>query len=121
MSNSIADKAFYMNLITCKFCPNDPHVFQDPRVLQCGSTACLKCIKRDLNGRNELRCPFKKCQGVHSIPNVYELISNSLIETSIDENIEYLTKNLIKNLKQKFQNISSNLKIKFFSKLFFHF
>ena len=100
------DSSFYMNLITCKYYTNDFHIFKEPKVLPCGETACLNCIKRELNSTCELKCPFKKCNSVHVIPNVNELVANSLIENSIDENLEYLTKNLVSNLMKQFSSLS---------------
>jgi hypothetical protein len=99
----------YMNMITCRFSSTNCHILKNPKILPCGFTSCYDCIKSNLQINSQLNCPFEKCKQVHEIDNADNLITNSIIETAIDENMDFLTKNFKNTIQDKLENLTSKL------------
>lgn len=86
-NNNNTNNASLLDLIRCKL--SVPfHVVNDPRLLECGSSACFQCIMSNKNGQNnQLKCPY--CKGVHTIPvDVNKLIVNKNLEGFLRNNNE---------------------------------
>ena len=64
-----------IDLITCKLVLPF-HVLHDPRMLECGTSVCLKCIESRKNSESILSCP--NCNNMHFISNSHSLIINNV-------------------------------------------
>ena len=68
------------------------HVIQDPRLLECGNSACYSCIVTAKDTDKNLKCTM--CNGVHKIP----LDQNKLL---VNKNLQnFLKLNFRQNLTQ---------------------
>jgi hypothetical protein len=74
-------------------------------VLPCGNTACLECIEKSIenSGDGKFKCNFQKCSETHSIYDIKSLKTNVLIENAVKDNLETLTKNVFKKLKESYE------------------
>jgi uncharacterized C2H2 Zn-finger protein len=66
-----------IDLITCKFA-SPTHSYVDPRLLECGASACYSCIVTHKDPDKNVKCPF--CQGVHKITHDSKLIVNKSLQ-----------------------------------------
>ena len=55
----------FLDLVLCKLVAPF-HLVDDPRLLECGSSACFKCIWAAKDNERNLKCSY--CGGVHKIP-----------------------------------------------------
>ena len=87
-----------IDLITCKFVIPF-HVLNDPRLLECGSSACLRCIQECRDTECNLKCP--NCKIIHNTP----VDSNKLI---VNNNLQSFINSYLKVKNDKFQNKLQN-------------
>jgi hypothetical protein len=81
-----------LDLIMCKMVAPF-HVVNDPRLLECGSSACYQCILASKDHDRNLKCPY--CNGLHKIP----IDSNKLL---VNKNLNSFVKFNLKQLNQSF-------------------
>ncbi|RNA23876.1 leucine-rich repeat-containing 45 [Brachionus plicatilis] len=86
-----------IEMIMCKLV-TPFHVINDPRLLECGSSACLDCILSAKDSDRNLKCPY--CNGIHKVPNdTSKLISNKNLQTFLKINFADLNQNFSKQLE----------------------
>lgn len=86
-----------IEMIMCKLV-TPFHVINDPRLLDCGSSACLDCIISIKDSERNLKCPY--CNGIHKIPiDTNKLISNKNLQTFLKINFADLNQNFSKQLE----------------------
>lgn len=74
------------------------HVINDPRLLECGSSACFDCIMTLKDNERNLKCPY--CNTMHKIPlDSNKLISNKNLQTFLKINFADLNQNFSKQLE----------------------
>lgn len=92
------------NIIKCLFCSR---VYEEPKILPCGNSICIKCIE---NLSPEINCKY--CLKQHSIDSPEDLITNqflvSLLKT-LHEQQKSHSYSMYDNLNEDFQ-ITSNFK-----------
>ena len=84
------------DLITCKLVVPF-HVLHDPRMLECGTSVCLKCIESRINSESILSCP--NCNNMHSISNSHSLIVNKNLQSFINSNLKQINENFNNQLE----------------------
>lgn len=85
---------------------NDDHLLNNPKVLPCGFSACLKCLKGSINTVNgKLDC--KCCKQIHIINDPEKLISNVKISNMIKNNINTFTLQLCDKLQLNLSRLQS--------------
>jgi hypothetical protein len=88
-------------IITCQICSR---VYDDPRILPCGETACHECIKS--NGDWFLNCEF--CKQVHQAPDKQGFPPNKQLAKLILTKADNVYRNEIADrLKEKLEKIKS--------------
>jgi hypothetical protein len=97
----------YINVITCSFNRNNRHILKQAKILPCGNTACYNCIRSNIQINNQLICPFDCCKQVHEISNLDFLITNTIVEQAIEDNVHYLKNVLTKELEEKISSLTS--------------
>ncbi|CAF0709214.1 unnamed protein product [Brachionus calyciflorus] len=86
-----------IEMIMCKLV-TPFHVINDPRLLECGSSACLDCIMSIKDNDRNLKCPY--CNNIHKIPvDTSKLISNKNLQTFLKINFADLNQNFNKQLE----------------------
>ena len=99
------------NFFKCQI-PSDEaeaHILKEPRVLPCGYTCCKDCILDELAINNKkFKCNFENCQREHLIVDIEQLGKNHLVAKVLNENINYLSNDLLKKLLIQFQNFIGN-------------
>ena len=86
-----------IEMIMCKLV-TPFHVINDPRLLECGSSACFDCIMSVKDNDRNLKCPY--CNGIHKIPvDNSKLISNKNLQTFLKINFADLNHNFNKQLE----------------------
>jgi hypothetical protein len=95
---------------------NKEHILFDPRVLNCGATACLECIKTELARDDVTKEIFtcSCCGHVHDIRNAGDLPKNTKIEHLMRRDIQLLSQQMVKNFEKSFRECNREL-------LFFYF
>jgi len=74
------------------------HLINEPRMLPCNKTLCLKCILHSIKRENGyIQCPF--CQKKHSIKK--DLRKNMMVERVLDDELESLSAFQLFKLKSK--------------------
>lgn len=73
-----------LNLVMCKL-TTPHHLIQDPRLLECGSSACYQCIISSKDQDRNLKCYY--CNGVHKIP------SDAAGKLVVNKSLEMILKN----------------------------
>jgi hypothetical protein len=101
MTDSSNEFTIY-NLVRCEFNPDDNHIFNDPRSLPCGNSACLSCLEHALDEEGQINC--KLCNEIHNV-NITELPRMLPIERAIETHVVRLTKFILSKSKE----ISNNL------------
>ena len=81
----------------CDF--NQNHLLVNPKLLPCGATSCLKCIRRLEEKKNIISCP--NCKSKHLTS---DLPTNLKIEKLIRNNLVQITQNIVEN----YQNLLLN-------------
>ena len=99
--NDLSEEFTIYNLIRCEFNSEDFHIFNDPRSLPCGNSACFSCIEESVVD-GQLNC--KSCNQVHNVI-IKDLPRLLPLERAIDTHVVRLTKYLVSKSKE----ISSNL------------
>jgi hypothetical protein len=106
-------------------CPLCNQIFEDPRMLSCGNTCCLKCIKGQFNKtKNNYKCECCKNTHEKKEENEYpisKIISNLLEKTKNKISTEFIKldykkeldkfRTTIDVLSDKQQNFKNNLSI----------
>lgn len=87
-----------IEMIMCKLV-TPFHIINDPRLLECGSSACLDCILSVKDTERNLKCPY--CNSIHKIPtDTTKLISNKNLQTFLKLNFSDLNQNFSKQLEE---------------------
>ena len=85
------------------------HILNNPKVLPCGFSACLKCLQKsiDKNGKFDCTC----CSQTHLIQEPEKLISNVKIANMIKNNLKVFTTELVDRLQKIVNSLQSNFLI----------
>jgi hypothetical protein len=83
------------------------HILNNPKVLPCGFSACLKCLTKLLDKNGKLDC--KCCNQSHLINEPDKLISNVKIATMIKNNSKNFTTELVDRLQKIVNSLQSKL------------
>lgn len=74
-----------LELVQCKL-TSPYHVFNDPRLLDCGSSACFQCIMSAKDVESNLKCSY--CNNVHNIPvDVNKITVNKNLQMFLKANL----------------------------------
>ena len=93
----VATNTGLLDLIMCKLVA-PYHVVNDPRMLDCGASACHRCIASCKDAERNLKCPY--CNGVHKIPlDSNKLIVNKNLQSFIKINLKQINDNFSKQLE----------------------
>lgn len=77
-----------LDLLKCKLSTSF-HMVNDPRLLECGATACFQCILHQKDSENKLNCPC--CNNIHCIPsNANKLIVNKNLQAFLSVNLQQI-------------------------------
>ncbi len=96
------------NIVICKASKNHRHIYKNPKVLPCGCTFCFDCIKSVTSNDCCIQCFNSKCNRISKI-DLTNLISNSVIECTIDENLSFLANSLKEKIKFNFNLVKSKI------------
>lgn len=82
------------------------HILNNPKVLPCGFSACLNCLRKllDKNGKFICNC----CHQTHVIEDPDKLISNVKIANMIRNNVKTFTNELTERLQKTVYGLQSN-------------
>ena len=108
MTDSSNEFTIY-NLVRCEFNLDDTHIFNDPRSLPCGNSACLSCLEKVLDEEGHINC--KLCNEIHCV-NIKELPRMLPIERAIDTHVVRLTKFILAKSKEISNNLAGILNFK---------
>jgi uncharacterized C2H2 Zn-finger protein len=87
----------FLDLIMCKLVAPF-HVVNDPRLLECGSSACYQCIVSTRDSERNLKCPY--CNNVHKIPaDANKLIVNKNLQNFLKINLKQINQSFSKHLE----------------------
>ena len=87
----------FLDLIMCKLVAPF-HVVNDPRLLECGSSACYQCIVSTRDSERNLKCPY--CNNVHKIPaDANKLIVNKNLQNFLKVNLKQINQSFSKHLE----------------------
>ena len=79
------------------------HVVNEPRMLDCGSSACFQCIVTSRDAERNIKCPY--CSNVHKIPaDASKLIVNKNLQNFLKINFRQ-----INQLEDSMLSIDRNL------------
>jgi hypothetical protein len=84
-----------LDLIMCKMVAPF-HVVNDPRLLECGSSACYQCIMSSKDQDRNLKCPY--CNNVHKI-DANKLIINKNLNQFLKLNFRQINQSFSKQLE----------------------
>lgn len=84
-----------LDLIMCKLAAPF-HVVKDPRLLDCGSTACYQCIISTKDQDRNLKCPY--CNDIHKIDS-NRLLINKNLNNFLKFNLRQINQNFSKQLE----------------------
>jgi hypothetical protein len=86
-----------LDLIMCKLVA-PYHVVNDPRMLECGSSACYQCIISSKDNERNIKCPY--CNGVHKVPaDSNKLVVNKNLQNFLKINYRHMNQNFSKQLE----------------------
>jgi hypothetical protein len=93
-----------LDVVLCKL--NTPyHIINDPRLLDCGHSACLQCIIQMKDTDKNLKCIY--CNSIHKIPlDTSKLTVNKNLQTFIKYNFK---QNLNQNFLKQFEDSMTSL------------
>lgn len=92
--------------LKCRLDPSDVHFFFEPKRLPCNQTACLECIRKQLNpDSNILKCSL--CSSDHKIDRLDDLVDNHEASNEINLNWNDISLLLVKKLDNQVENLSS--------------
>ena len=94
------------DFLLCKLNPNNIHILDEPRVLPCGSTVCLKCIKLHINNDIFGNC---LCKNEHQMKDVDSLPKNVLIEGILLVNEKVGGGKMVENFKSTIDEFEGKL------------
>lgn len=84
VSSSNNDNSGLYDLIRCKL-GTSHHIIVDPRLLECGASACAECIMLNKDSENKLKCPY--CNNLHDLPfDLNKLVVNKNLEGFLKNN-----------------------------------
>lgn len=101
-------------LIICKLV-TPYHIINDPRMLECGHSACANCIVSigKQAGGSPVKCPY--CQQMHKLPvDVNKLITNKNLQTFLKFNLAQINQNFTKQLEDSMLVLERKLSIDMF-------
>ena len=82
------NNADLLDLVQCKMI-SPYHVMNDPRLLECGSSACFQCIISKKDADSNLKCPY--CSNVHNIPlDRNKIIMNKNLQSFLKSNLRQI-------------------------------
>lgn len=85
------------DLIICKLVA-PYHIINDPRLLECGHSACANCIVSLGKQHQAVKCPY--CQLAHKLPtDPAKLIVNRNLQTFLKLNLAQMNQNFTKQLE----------------------
>ena len=95
--NSSNSNTALLDLITCKLVAPF-HVVNDPRMLDCGSSACFSCIMSSKDSERNLKCPY--CNKIHTIPmDTSKIVANKNLQNFLKINFRQLNQGFSKQLE----------------------
>lgn len=93
----------YNHLLVCRYNPRNTHLIEQPKVLPCGNTVCLKCIVTNLQDTRQLNCLC--CGRVHQINDHKQLPTNNIVDNLIKMNIKSANDTIIKKFKLQHEEL----------------
>lgn len=111
-SNAQLQNSSLFEMVLCRLQSHTPqcHILNEPRILDCGHSACLGCILAAKDADKNLKCPY--CNGVHKIPaDPNKLLVNKNLQTFIKYNIRTTMNQL--TIKQNDESLMSYEGIEF--------
>lgn len=95
-----------IDLVICKLV-SPYHIINDPRLLDCGASACYNCILGVAKEGQAVKCPY--CQQMHKLPNdPNKLASNRNLQTFLKINLSQLNQNFTKQLEDSMFALERN-------------
>lgn len=86
-----------LDLIMCKLVAPF-HVVNDPRLLECGSSACFQCIMSSKDSERNLKCPY--CNNIHKIPiDLNKIVVNKNLQNFLKINFRQINQSFSKQLE----------------------
>ena len=96
-SNDLNNNSGIIDLIMCKL-TSSFHVINDPRLLECGSSACFQCIVSLQDNEHNLKCSY--CNGVHKVPaDLNKLLVNKNLQNFLKTNMKQINQSFSKQLE----------------------
>ena len=93
-----------LDVVLCKL-NSSYHIINDPRILDCGHSACLACIVQLRDTDKNLKCNY--CNSLHKIPlDTNKLTVNKNLQTFIKYNFK---QNLNQNFLKQFEDSMTSL------------
>ena len=93
-----------LDVVLCKL-NSSYHIINDPRILDCGHSACLSCIIQLKDSDKNLKCNY--CNSIHKIPlDTNKLTVNKNLQTFIKYNFK---QNLNQNFLKQFEDSMTSL------------
>lgn len=104
-------KLAFDKFFKCQLYTNDAdaHLLKEPKVLPCGYTVCSECIRKLIKTNNNkiFKCNFENCKQEHQINDINNLGQNHLVETVLNENLKYLSHDLLQKLENEYESFKS--------------
>jgi hypothetical protein len=95
--NSSNSNTALLDLITCKLVAPF-HVVNDPRMLDCGSSACFSCIMSSKDSERNLKCPY--CNKIHTIPmDTSKIVAHKSLQNFLKINFRQINQGFSKQLE----------------------
>jgi hypothetical protein len=105
-SQSTNTNSALLDLIMCKLVA-PYHVVNDPRLLECGSSACYQCIISSKDSERNIKCPY--CNGVHKVPaDSNKLVVNKNLQNFLKVNYRHMNQNFSKQLEDSMFALERN-------------
>jgi transcription elongation factor Elf1 len=99
-----------LDVVLCKL-NTSYHIINDPRILDCGHSACLSCIIQLKDTDKNLKCNY--CNSIHKIPlDTNKLTVNKNLQTFIKYNFKQnLNQNFLKQFDDSMTSLEGNYNI----------
>ncbi len=95
-----------LDLLMCKMVA-PYHIVNDPRLLECGSSACYQCIVTSRDQDKNLKCPY--CNIMHKIIDPNKLLVNKNLNQFLKFNFKQINQSVSKQLEDSMFLLERNL------------
>ncbi len=100
-SIEVKNPIFETTLYICKLNPFKPHLYENPYLLPCEASACLRCIYENFNLiRNCLKCNL--CREDHQL---FEIKKNIELNNRLTKDFELITKKILEITYNQISNL----------------